>query len=332
MAIFQPVAVVLPHHNLVQSVRQKFLKNIASNRPLTRHIVLISPDHFSANQKQITSSTRNWNLSTGTAHYNNFLKLNLPQNDQLLKDDHGIYNPLADLKTYFPSADFYPILIGQKTTSADLKLVLDALKNHCHSDCLLVSSVDFSHYLPVTLANVHDAFTLNNLQNLDTTKILQSEVDSPQSLYLLTSFAQSKNAYHWSLFDHTNSGLIFKNPDTETTSHIFGSYSLGLLKKYSVTTSTSIPVPLIRSQNQSTLGDRFFYGVDKFSVDSNTKFVVSTITTPQKIIKSFLPIKNILFILGSEKVNLIKTHFDSLPNSKSLTKDYFWGTLIYERN
>lgn len=255
-------------------------------------------------QNQITSSSRNWNLSTGIFKYNNILKIKLPQNDTLLQADHGIYNPLADLKSYFPKADIFPVLIGQKTTDTQLQLLLNKIQQSCGFDCLLVASVDFSHYFPATLAEVHDAFTINNLQNLDTQNILKSEVDSPQSLYLLSSFARYKNASKWTLFDHTNSGYITHNPDYETVTHVFGSYSRGSIRQSTLITSTSI----------------------------TPNFSISSIITSDQIIRSFLPIKNSDYSRGFEKQEKINTYFDLIDESSCLHKDYFWGKLIYERN
>ena len=310
----------MPHHNLVQSTRQQFLKVIASRRLLTHKIIIISPDHFSANQRQILTSDQDWNLSTGIFKFQN-LHLGLPVNNSVLKDDHGLYNPLTDLKTYFPHATVYPILIGQNVPASELDSLLTKVKSICGLDCLLVASVDFSHYLPATLADTHDAYTLRALNNLDFHSIFASEVDSPQSLYILTKFAQSKYAQKWHLFAHTNSGFLARNPDFETTTHVFGFYSLGQSPQSFVQTTVSTPAVLDR-----------FYGVDSLTVDPLAKFAISTITTPQQTIKSFLPIKNNLFVRGIDKQQFIKTYFDSLPNYQNLTKDYFWGRLIYERN
>lgn len=268
-------------------------------------------------------------MSSGTANYKNFLGLDLPSNDAI-QNDHGIFNPLADLKKYFPYADFFPVIIGQNTSVSDLQPLLSQLKKHCGFDCLLVASVDFSHYLPASLAEVHDAYTLNNLQNLDTDKLLQSEVDSPQSLYLLSSFARHKSASRWSTFAHTNSGIIALDPDVETTTHFFGAYFRGKNNPGNVLTYLHLPYQIDRNLSQGTLGDRFFYGVDKIVIDSHVPgFVIAQITTPDKVIKSFLPIAENSFVRGVQKKQLIKQYFDSI-SSPGVTKDYFWGTLIYE--
>lgn len=311
-------------------VRQKFLERISKSRPITRKIILIGPDHFSSDQRQININNQDWNLSTGYLKFQD-LNLNLPINNDLLKNDHAIYNPLADIKTYFPQAVIYPILIGQKVSFSELDSLLNKIVPLCNSDCLLIASVDFSHYQPATLAEAHDSHTLRVLNNFETKNISNLEVDSPQSLYLLTKFSELKSAKKFNLFAHTNSGFITGSPDIETTSHIFAYYTSGVSPKINTTTTVSAPKLFDRHQNQNTLGDRFFYGVDNFTIDSTLNFVVSTVSSDNQIIKSYLPIKNNIFIRGPEKQTLIKKYFDSIPDEQNLTKDYFWGRLIYDQ-
>lgn len=197
-----------------------------------------------------------------------------------------------------------------------LDKLLSQLDNVCRFDCLLVFSVDFSHYLPATLAHVHDLYTLSQLQNQDSTKVFKAEVDSPQSLYLMTKFASVRRAGRWHLFAHTNSGIISGNPDIETTTHVFGSYSFGPPQpKGSNFVKTISPVEFDRS-----------YGVDELVVNPASQFVVTTLNDK---FKSILPIKDGLFVRGPEKQEIIKNYLDSLT-SDNVTKDYFWGTLIYE--
>lgn len=330
-----PVAIVLPHHNLVQNVRQSFLKNISHSRPITKTIILIGPDHFSPFQTSFSYSNLDWNLSNGIVSFdkNLFSKISFPISlrNGVIRNDHAIYNVLPDIKTYWPNTKIIPILIGQKVPLSNLDSLITQLSFVCGFDCLLVTSVDFSHYLPATMAETHDAFTIRTLNNLDISNIKNVEVDSPQSLYILEKFSVLKNAKNFSLFARTNSGFITSNPDIETTTHVFASYTRGFSSKIILKTSISTSQKIDRSKNQDTLGDRFFYGVDEFIIDPSQDFVVSTISTPYKVIKSFFPIRNNLFLRGNEKQLLIKQYFDSLPNEQNLTKDYFWSKLIYDR-
>lgn len=270
-------------------------------------------------------------MSTGILKFQD-QNLNLPIKNNLIKNDHAFYNPLADIKKYFPNATVYPISIGQKIDSSSLDNLITQVSNICGFDCLLVASVDFSHYLPATLAEVHDAYTLTNLQNLDSFSIQLSEVDSPQSLYFLIKYALQKNTKNWHIFAHTNSGFLINSPDVETTTHVFGYYNLGINIQSNTYTSIQLPYPLERSQNQDTVGDRFFYGTHSFISNSTIpNFVIGQIKNSTQDIEIYLPIKENLFVRGNDKKILIKNYFDSLPNDQNLTKDYFWGKLIYDR-
>lgn len=331
----QPQIVIVPHHNLVAATRQKFLSSITLRRFSTQKIILLGPDHFSVNQKQISYTTSDWNLQDGQILFDHgFDGIGLNQNDFLLKNDHTIYNLLSDIHQFFPKAKIIPILLGQKLAPGDLESVYQKIKLSCGRNCLLIASVDFSHYLPATLAYVHDTFTLSSLKSQNLDKTFSSEVDSPQSLYLVSRLGLDRGLKFQNLF-YTNSGFITKNPDAETTTHIFGLYSPALLSpKPIIHTSLQLPYPIDRKLNQNTLGDRFFYGVDKIDYNSTLPgFVIATAITPKLTTSFFLPItsndKQVTFIRGQEKINLIKNYFDTI-NTPGITKNYFWGKLTYE--
>ncbi|MFA4826975.1 MAG: AmmeMemoRadiSam system protein B [Candidatus Shapirobacteria bacterium] len=297
---FQPVSVVLPHHNLVKDKRLEFLKTIAQKRPFTRHIILIGPDHFSSNQTGLYYADANWDLANGKILFDHSLNISgLTLNNNLLKSDHAIYNLLPDLKSVFPNAQIFPILIGQKYPFADLHNLFTQINSVCRFDCLFIASVDFSHYLPAAIADVHDQKSLFALQHLDAQSLNQLEVDSPQSLYLLTQFSKAKKAPSFDLFSHTNSGLLAGNPITETTTHFIGSYQKALSSKTNSSVTTFTFTQNIDPKNQSvSLGDRFFYGVDQ--INPNLSFphnVTADITlNPTKDVNSIVKNQNHLTI------------------------------------
>lgn len=333
---FSPRAIIVPHHNIVAGIRTKFFQKTHFLRPFTKKIIIIGPDHFSVNQQQISYTDTDWTLINFKISYDrSFDSSGLTSNNQLLKNDHTVYNLLPDIKKFFPHATLIPILIGQKLATTDLDSLYTKIKNYCHFDCLLVASVDFSHYLPATLAKVHDSYTLDALYSENLDKIFSAEVDSPQSLYLVSRFAKEKKL-SFSLSDHTNSGTILKNPDIETTTHFFASFSKKIInfKKSPVSTKLGLPFSINRSRNLNTLGDRFFYGVDDITISPNSNnFAVAITKTKNITTQAFFPLQKVgdtvSFIRGEAKTTLIKNYFDSITD-KSVSKDYFWGTLTYE--
>lgn len=287
---FQPITIVVPHHNFVAQKRLEYFKTIALKRPFTKTVIIIGPNHFSPNQNNLIYSNRQWNLSSGIINFNPDLESNLSPflnlDNNLVKNDHAIFNLLPDIKTVWPEATVFPILIGQNYSVSKLDTLISTLSQNCKFDCLLVTSVDFSHYLPSGLAEIHDLKNIKELNNQNLTEIPQLEVDSPQSLYVLAKFAQNKNAKNWDLFFNSNSGKLSDNSDIETTSYVIGSYQKSLLKSNRLKTETSlISKKINKEKSLSSLGARFFYGTDYLDLNySSNSFVQLPFDLPDNIV------------------------------------------------
>lgn len=271
----QPVAVVVPHHNIVSNIRLKMLQKVKLQRPFTKKIIVLSPDHFSSDQKSIYFSDSNWEFVNTKLFFDqkNNLTINLKKENALVKNDHGIYNVLSDIsKVWGNEVKVTPILIGQKVEFENLIGFIKDLNEYCKIDCLLIASVDFSHYLPYKLANVHDQESLESLYNLRLDNLKQIEVDSPQSIKVLEEFSRLKNARVFKLYNNTNSAEIYANDFAESTSHIFGWYkrsTWGKTTVYKVNTFTYAN-GIEEEKNLNSLGERFFYGVDDINLNINS--------------------------------------------------------------
>jgi MEMO1 family protein len=343
---FQPQIILVPHHNIVADTRAQLFNKTKKLRLVTKKIIIIGPDHFSKYQNSITYSDNGWHLSNGDLSSDTQFISHFPdtyiKDNSVIKNDHTIYNLLPDIKTNWPDALITSILIGQKYNFDYLITLHDILKRNCRSDCLIIASVDFSHYLPASLAHVHDQKTIRALSNLDFLDIKSSEVDSPQTLYLINALA-STSGQKYSQFAHTNSGHISNNPDVETTTHLFASYSRSLLpsSKNKTTTFTYLPSSFSLDQNKTTVGERFFYGVDEIKVQNilpqinqtlPPDFVVSGYSTPGKLVVSYFPINisgfKFTFDRGESKTKRINQFFDQVSSDNS-QKDFFWHTITY---
>ncbi|MDD4383021.1 MAG: AmmeMemoRadiSam system protein B [Candidatus Shapirobacteria bacterium] len=321
---FQPIAIVVPHHNIVKEKRLEFFKTIAQKRPVTKKIIIIGPDHFSPYQNTISYSNFNWNLSNGEIKFNSSLETKLKPflslQNSIVKNDHAIYNLLPDIKFVWPNSQVFPILVGQNYPISKLNNLINELKNVCNYDCLLISSVDFSHYLPAAFANVHDQKSIYDLSTQNLTEIPKLEVDSPQSLYVLTKYSILKNAHKWDLFYHSNSGEIANDPDIETTSHVLGFYQRSFFKNKITKVETYLISKNIDSKKSlNSLGKRFFYGTDYIDLNYSSKssyilpfdladdMVVTVVVADNKPTFTFFPteIKNgaTYFLRGQEKIN-----------------------------
>lgn len=271
----QPIALIVPHQNIVKQKRLEFFQKIAQRRTETNSIIILSPDHFSLNQHSIFFSDQDWWLSNGQIEYDRQLgekiTASLVKQNGLLTNDHGVFNLLSDIKKAWPKAKIVPILIGQGISFNRLEELSSNINNFCGKDCLVIASVDFSHYLPKTLADIHDQKSLEVIRNLKAEVCDSLEVDSQQSLFISMNFAQFKKATDWSLFYHSNSGEIEGAEDGETTSHIFGWYQRSLFKKKAdkadkAVTTFLLATNLDQISDLKSLGERFFYGVDYLNI------------------------------------------------------------------
>lgn len=265
--ILQPVVVIVPHHNIVEEQRARVFDQVSQKRADTKKVILIAPDHFSPNQKDLFYSNTDWSLSNGGIQFDQDIEQQLTSHvinkPHYVKSDHGIYNILPDIYRSFPQAKVFPIIIGQEIEMDDLNQLATRITKICGHDCLLVASIDMSHYLPHQLANIHDIHTANIFQTMQTDKASKMEVDSPQSAYIAMSVAQNKKAFKWIGIFHTNSGEIEENRDAESTSHIMGWYQLGIKKKQINPPHTfALAVDIDEIQDSSSLGEGYFYGVD----------------------------------------------------------------------
>lgn len=334
----QPIAIVVPHHDFVKEQRLNFLNQIAKKRLSTKKIIIISPDHFSPTQLNISYANIDWRSDDSSVKFAHDFESKLSSiatlRNNIVKKDHGIFNLIPDIQKVWPKAEVFPIIIGQNYPITSLDNFINQVKDVCKFDCLLISSVDFSHYLPALFADVHDQKSIYTLSTQNISEIKSLEVDSPQSLYVLSKFSQQKNATKWNLFYHSNSGELSNNYDAETTSHVIGFYQKSFLKNpISKTTTYLIGQNIDKNKSIPSLGDRFFYGTDyiDLSYSEKSKFllpfvfskdtVITAVETQSQIQYQIFPIETIngqtFFLRGQPKqdqLQLIKDQIKLKPN------------------
>lgn len=228
--------IVVPHHEIVGITRTEMFRDIGKRfeklvAPET--IVLIGPNHFERGYTNIQTTRRSWNTSVGLLEADSVLVDALTSDNTVREEpksfngEHSISLIVRDIKQTFPRARVVPLIVKMDTSKEEATALVDQLLKHCPA-CFVVASVDFSHYQPAALADLHDRLTLRALQNRDSSLLTQkAEVDAPAVLSFLATWAERQNTQSFVTFDHTNSGVIIGNADAESTSHIFGWYEEG---------------------------------------------------------------------------------------------------------
>jgi len=234
--------VVLPHFDFAKDTRQKLIRELAKKiKP--REIIILSVNHFSLGDSDILTTDKSWNFDKSNPKIDNILfnkivEANIAKPfDNAFEGEHGIKNVLPDLSSEFKEAEYLPIIIKNGTSREKLDGLIKSLEANCH-DCLLVSSIDFSHYNPDSLSQIHDQMSLAALSDKDSDKALLAETDSPEVFYMTIEWAKHKEFQQFTLSDWSNSSKDTNSPDRETTSYILGYYSNSKSEKKAEDTTT----------------------------------------------------------------------------------------------
>ena len=222
---------IIPHHDIVKDIRQQFLQKIAPSVTSPSTIILLSPNHYDLGLGDIQTTDQTWQLGDKTISPDEIVLSSLSglasNEPGSFANEHGVRNVLADIWQVFPNARIVPIILKRTSTKDEITSLNEQLKQTC-SSCLLIASVDFSHYQTALLADLHDQTTERLLDSLNVDELLHdAEVDSPPALALAANWASAQQTERFVLDKHTNSGVVSKLPNQETTSHFFGYYATG---------------------------------------------------------------------------------------------------------
>ena len=271
--------VIVPHHDLVKAQRADFFKSIqGKTNPDT--IILVSPNHFDNGNSSFIVPDKQWNEErkiklADDAIADLALSGVVGRDDSVFVREHGINNIMPDIELNFPNSKIIPIAIKQNANEESVNSLFDNLNKICTKNCLLIASIDFSHYQPGAISELHDQYTLRALNNLDELAAWKSEVDSNQALLLAVKWAKAHDTLSFNLFLNTNSGKLANDRDAEGTSYVLGDFESGKEKKISdqVTFLIGGDVMLDRAIDfnyrdnkifdlTSQLGSRLFQGTD----------------------------------------------------------------------
>ena len=223
---------VVPHHLLAYKLIDSVFSKIALEKPAT--IILIGPNHFNRGERILITSW-SWQTPFGIVEsdqsiIDSLIAVQLVKvNEEAFKSEHSIGNLMPFLKFYLPQTRVVPIILHHNVTrqeAGQLGRYLAELTKE--KDCLIMASVDFSHYLTREEAERKDQETIEALVNKNMGKIFSmgnDYLDSPASIGVLFSAMKELGIEDFRILGNTNSGVILNNNLIETTSYftlIFG--------------------------------------------------------------------------------------------------------------
>lgn len=189
---------IVPHHIVAEKIIDDFFLEIGKAGP--KRIILLSPDHWSRGKYYLNTADtlEKSKIPIDLEFIQNIQKL-LPEDSfgldaSLIAREHGITALLPYIHTYAPNASLVPVAIHQLANKKILGEFISAVSQVASGDTLVVSSVDFSHYLSTTGAQFHDARSKSVIEQFDFDSVPTLELDSWQSIYGALLFAKNSQA------------------------------------------------------------------------------------------------------------------------------------------
>lgn len=207
------LAIIAPHHDIAKQDRLAQWQTLHGLDKITK-VFIVSPNHFAENQKTII--TGNENLTTARGELEVTAMPNVVVDNDQISVDHGILSMIGEVRQFAPNAKLTPLMIGDDANTSGLA---DSIVGMCPNSCLVIASVDFTHYEPAEISKVQDSETLKYLENMNIEQRPKTEVvwtDSPKTLELVQSYAKA-NGFKW---------YLYKADYSPETSHILGEYRL----------------------------------------------------------------------------------------------------------
>lgn len=275
--------IIVPHFDTFEAQRQNYLKDLSQKiRP--EKIILMSVDHYNYGRRNISAMTGTWRLKTGDIQLEQGVFAKLVASSAVYNDEnafiteHGIKNVVPDLVAYFPDIDILPIMVKDSASRVELDNLYQGIWDNCQANCLVVGSVDFSHYNPRSLAQIHDTYAIKALNSLSETQVSRAETDSPNILSLLVRLANSQGARGFRVAFNGNSGAMMQDDSIETTSVVIGQFQpekiddrvTTLMFAGDILTDSQLPgvSQSYAAQVFGQMGQRVLWGTDSATVSS----------------------------------------------------------------
>ncbi|OGH88344.1 MAG: AmmeMemoRadiSam system protein B [Candidatus Magasanikbacteria bacterium RIFOXYC2_FULL_42_28] len=304
-----PVSAVLPHHLVAGSYEIGMLEAV-SKKITPAVVVIVSPNHFNTGRGKIITALEPWQTPFGILETNQKIIGKLADagvmvDDPAIANEHGVGALVSLVKKIWPNTKLVPIIVKNERNFQEIDKVAELLNKILPKNSLVLASVDFSHYLPLTVSNWHDELSINVLETGDYNRLERMEIDSQNSIRLLLKYNELKGAQNFTLAHHTNSADIIKNSElAETTSHVMGYFVGGKPVAIPAIAVQFFGDMMLDRSVAKAMGEkgldyvfehltgqenRFFYGQDLTVANLEGPFAIKRINTSKSIAFRFDP-------------------------------------------
>jgi AmmeMemoRadiSam system protein B len=222
---------IVSHHFYMEPEIGKLFLELREQKPSA--VVMVGPNHFNAGRGDILVSKAAYDTPFGTLAPASALADTLINNKAAIYEEdpfgreHSIGALVGFVKKVWPDTTLLPIIIKRTASGERVENLATELSQALPADALVLASVDFSHHLDRFAAEFHDSQSVSALRNADTTRYRSLEVDSPQSLEVLTRYLQAKGALRMQ-YTNTNQAIFSGSLlSDDVTSYVFAKFMQG---------------------------------------------------------------------------------------------------------
>jgi AmmeMemoRadiSam system protein B len=233
---------LIPHH----LVAAREIAALLSSVPQPRRIILLAPDHLGVGATDMTIGGDSVQVNDQIVQADGRIAAKIhsliPQSsidERATVKELSMQALLPFIAYAFPKASVTPVLMKIGHDTEERAALAAELQNLLRADSrlLLISTVDFSHYLPESVADFHDAFAEDVITGLHNSDADRVELDSAGVLGTTLEVARNLGLGSVRIHAHTNSLRILESKlSQESTSHFTVSFSPGEIQDRSATT------------------------------------------------------------------------------------------------
>ncbi len=219
---------VVPHHLVASSMLADFFSLLSRRDARPATILLLAPNHFEAGEATIQTTPVVWDTAFGMVEPDPEFLHDVKEGGAEIRpetfiEEHGIYNVLPYIAHFLPGVKVVPVVFRYSMTTHEREQFITSILPRIRtSEVFVVSSIDFSHYLPRAEAEKKDRETLTVLQDFDLSEIARygsDHLDSPGAMLALLRIGQELRATNLTALRHGNSADTIRGRNSSTTSH-----------------------------------------------------------------------------------------------------------------
>jgi AmmeMemoRadiSam system protein B len=225
------LAGIVPHHiPTTIPLLVEFYTKLKNTREV-KTFVVIGPDHFDKSRSEIAVSKKTFVTPFSSIKPNLEIIEKLEKSGFVMHDEasfsgeFSIHAQLLIIGKLFPEAQIVPLVIRSNNSNKKARVFGKVLADVVDNDTFVIGSVDFSHYLSEKQANPLDNLSANVLSAITSRFGGLVEADSTQTLVILMSFLEEREANQSVDLQVFNTGDFTDNRDF-TTGYVTGFWGI----------------------------------------------------------------------------------------------------------